>query len=74
VKIDKLEIVSDEPGFTAVVRAGNGPTGPFADYSPPQQVGTRTTIDLAGGTSYRYYLIWIVDPNGRAHINEVRAG
>jgi eukaryotic-like serine/threonine-protein kinase len=74
VRIDKLEIVSDEPGFMAVVRAGNSPTGPFADYSPPEQVGTRTTIELAGGTSYRYYLIWIIDPNRRAHINEVRAG
>jgi eukaryotic-like serine/threonine-protein kinase len=74
VTIDKLEIVSDQPGFTAQIRASNSPGGPFVDYSPPDKIGTRTVVDVAGGTSYRYYLIWIIDLNGRAHINEVRAG
>jgi hypothetical protein len=74
VTIDKLEIVSDEPGFTAQIRASNSPGGPFVDYSPPDKIGTRTVVEVAGGTSYRYYLIWIINPNGRAHINEVRAG
>jgi eukaryotic-like serine/threonine-protein kinase len=74
VEIEHLEIVSDEPGFTAEIQAGDNPNGGFVPYSEEDQVGTRTTFELAGGTSYRYYVVWITDPNGRAHVNEVRAG
>jgi eukaryotic-like serine/threonine-protein kinase len=74
VEIERLEIVSDEPGFTAEILAGDRRGGPFVEYSPEQAVGSRTTVDLAGGTSYRYYVIWITHLNGWAHVNEVRAG
>jgi tRNA A-37 threonylcarbamoyl transferase component Bud32 len=74
VEIEHLEIVSDEPGFTAEILAGNSPTVGFVPYSEEQEIGSRTTLELAGGKSYRYYMIWITDPNTRAHINEVRAG
>jgi predicted Ser/Thr protein kinase len=74
VALSRIEVVSDEPGFTAEVRAANSPTGGFAPFSEAQQVSERTTFELAGGASYRYYLLWITDPNTRAHINEVRAG
>jgi hypothetical protein len=74
VDIEHLEIVSDQPGFIAEIRAGNSPTGGFQPFSQEERIGRRTTIELAGGASYRYYMIWITDPNGRAHVNEVRAG
>jgi eukaryotic-like serine/threonine-protein kinase len=74
VGLDRIEIVSDEPGFTAEIRAGDNPNGGFVPFSETQQVGERTTFELAGGASYRYYLLWITDPNTRAHVNEVRAG
>jgi eukaryotic-like serine/threonine-protein kinase len=74
VKIEHLQIVSDEPGFTAEILAGNNSSGGFVPYSEEQEIGSRTTLELAGGESYRYYVIWITDPNRRAHINEVRAG
>ena len=74
VGLDRIEIVSDEPGFTAEIRAGDSPSGGFVPFSETQEVGERTTFELAGGTSYRYYVVWITDPNTRAHINEVRAG
>jgi eukaryotic-like serine/threonine-protein kinase len=74
VEIEHLEIVSDEPGFTAEILAGNNPNGGFVPYSQEEQVGARTIFELAGGTSYRYYVVWITDPNGHAHVNEVRAG
>jgi eukaryotic-like serine/threonine-protein kinase len=74
VEIEHLEIVSDEPGFTAEILAGNNPGSGFVPYSEEQEIGERTTLELAGGESYRYYVIWIIDPNGRAHVNEVRAG
>jgi eukaryotic-like serine/threonine-protein kinase len=74
VQIEHLQIVTDEPGFTAEILAGNNASGGFVPYSEEQEIGTRTTIELAGGKSYRYYVIWITDPNTRAHVNEVRAG
>jgi eukaryotic-like serine/threonine-protein kinase len=74
VGLDRIEVVSDEPGFTAEIRASNNAQGGFVPFSEQQQVAARTTFELAGGTSYRYYLIWITDPNSRAHVNEVRAG
>jgi tRNA A-37 threonylcarbamoyl transferase component Bud32 len=74
VGLDRIEIVSDEPGFTAEIRAGNNPNGGFTPFSETQEVGRRTTFELAGGASYRYYLVWITDPNTRAHVNEVRGG
>jgi eukaryotic-like serine/threonine-protein kinase len=74
VEIEQLQVVSDEPGFTAEILAGNNRNSGFVPYSDEQEVGARTMFELAGGTSYRYYVIWITDPNGRAHVNEVRAG
>jgi hypothetical protein len=74
VEIEHLQIVSDEPGFTAEILAGNSSGGGFVPYSEEQEIGSRTTLELSGGKSYRYYVIWITDPNRRAHVNEVRAG
>jgi eukaryotic-like serine/threonine-protein kinase len=74
VEIEHLQIVSDEPGFTAEILAGNNASTGFVPYSEEQEIGSRTTLELAGGKSYRYYVIWITDPNTRAHVNEVRAG
>jgi eukaryotic-like serine/threonine-protein kinase len=74
VSIEHLQIVSDEPGFTAEILAGDNPTGGFVPFSEEQEIGRRTTLELAGGKSYRYYVVWITDPNRRAHVNEVRAG
>jgi eukaryotic-like serine/threonine-protein kinase len=74
VEIEHLQIVSDEPGFTAEILAGNTPGSGFVPYSQEEEIGERTTLELAGGKSYRYYVVWITDPNTRAHVNEVRAG
>jgi serine/threonine-protein kinase len=73
VSIEHLQIVSDEPGFTAEILAGDNPNGGFVPFSEEQEIGRRTTLELAGGKSYRYYVVWITDPNRRAHVNEVRA-
>jgi eukaryotic-like serine/threonine-protein kinase len=74
VEIEHLQIISDEPGFTAEILAGDNSTAGFLPYSEKQEIGSTTTLELAGGKSYRYYVIWITNPNIRAHINEVRAG
>jgi eukaryotic-like serine/threonine-protein kinase len=74
VDLDRIEVISDEPGFTALIRAGDRPDGGFVDVSDEQTVDTRTVFRLEGSEAHRYYVVWITDPNGRAHVNEVRAG
>jgi eukaryotic-like serine/threonine-protein kinase len=75
LRLRELGISTATPGFTAVIRAGDSPTGPFSDVSSSMQVGRRTTFSLDGGR-HRYYLIWITRLGGgyqSAQINEVRA-
>lgn len=72
--VEQLVVRTDEPGFTAIVRAGTAPQGPFEDVSEAQEVGRRTTFEIdTDGEDYRYYLVWITDLDGSAHVNEVRA-
>ena len=77
VKLRALTVVSDTPGFSADVKAGASPTGPFDTVSDSQTVGGTTTFQLSGPTPERYYLVWItrLAPGApRTHIGEVTAG
>jgi hypothetical protein len=74
-KLRKLKVTTDTPGFTAQVKAGDSPTGPFAPVSPSRVVSATTTFPLTGG-AHRYYLLWItrLPPDGdSAHVNEITA-
>ena len=53
---------------------GRRASGPFADDSSAQPVGSTTTFTLAG-RSARYYVVWItrLPPGGKAAISEVTA-
>ncbi len=74
VELDELTVVSDTPGFTARIQAGNSPEGPFTDVSEETEVGERTAFELdTGGESYRYYVVWVTALDGLAHLSEVRA-
>jgi len=74
VALSSVTVFSDEPGFTAMIRAGTGPEGPFKRVSSEKTVGSRTAFPVdTNGADYRYYVLWITDPNGRAHVNEIRA-
>jgi hypothetical protein len=73
VDLDRIEVITDQPGFTALIRAGDRPGGGFADVSEEQTVNSRTVFRLEGSEEHRYYVVWITDPNGRADLNEVRA-
>ncbi|MGH2996850.1 MAG: hypothetical protein ACRDM9_11100, partial [Gaiellaceae bacterium] len=74
VELGEVELVSDEPGFTARIQAGAAAEGPFEDVSEEQRVEERTTFELdTGGEAYRYYVVWITRLDGRAHVNEVLA-
>jgi serine/threonine-protein kinase len=74
VALSRLVVRSGEPGFTAVIQASDSEDGDFVDVSGEETVGERTAFRVdTSGKQYRYYLIWITDPNGRAEVNEVRA-
>jgi len=66
-------VTSDTPGYTAEIRTGESPTGPFGDaVSASQVVQDRTTFEVDDAKA-RYYMVWITALDGSAHVNEVRA-
>jgi tRNA A-37 threonylcarbamoyl transferase component Bud32 len=74
VALSRLVVRSGEPGFTALIKASDSEGGGFVEVSGEETVGERTVFAVdTMGREYRYYLIWITDPNGRAQVNEVRA-
>jgi tRNA A-37 threonylcarbamoyl transferase component Bud32 len=74
-KLKTLTVDTTTPGFTAQVRAGDSPNGPFAPDSSVQTVQDGTTFTL-NGTKARYYALWITElPPGRyVRVTEVKAG
>ena len=74
VALSSVVVVSDAPGFTAVILAGNDLDDDFVDVSSEQEADRRTTFEVnTRDERFRYYVVWITDPNTRAHVNEVRA-
>jgi tRNA A-37 threonylcarbamoyl transferase component Bud32 len=74
VALSSIVLVTDTPGFTAMILADDQRGGRFVDVSGEQEVGRRTTFDVdTRGEALRYYVVWITDPNTSAHVNEVRA-
>jgi serine/threonine-protein kinase len=72
----KVVVVSDTPGFTAEIRAGERAQGPFDDVAAEAaQVGSSKVFDT-GDAEARYWLVWITNlgANGSVHLNEVKAG
>jgi len=72
VALHTLTVSTDTPDFTAIVRAGDSPDGPFGDDSPSQTVAAETTFTLDGRTA-RYYVLWITNLGtvDSVHVNEV---
>jgi serine/threonine-protein kinase len=69
----ELTVTTDTPGFTAEIRAGPAPTGPFDTVvSAGRTVNGTTTFPLEGEPA-RFYVVWITALDGRAHVNEVKA-
>ncbi len=79
VRLASLTLRSDTPGFSAIVKSGSAPAGPFRPISASQRVGSRTIFRLSQATPSRYFLVWITDlppqtvPRYHADINEVTA-
>lgn len=79
-RLTSLTVVSDTPGYSAEVKAGDSPEGGFAVVSGEQTVGRRTTFRVESVSPHRYYLLWITGgllpvAGGRygADVNEVTA-
>lgn len=77
VQLNALKVVSNTPGYTALIEAGSRETGPFSPVSSQETGQADTSFTLHVASPERYYLIWITDlspgtgPNWQTHINEV---
>ena len=72
-ELSQIAVTTDTPGFTAEIRAGDSPEGPFDTVvGPSRTVNDSTTWDLDGAKS-RYYVVWITRLDRVAHINEAVA-
>lgn len=72
-ELSQLALTTDTPGFTAEIRAGDSPEGPFdAVVGEAKTVSASTIWDL-DGTGAQYYAVWITQLDRVAHINEVKA-
>jgi hypothetical protein len=71
-EVAQIAVTTDTPGFTAEIRAGSSPEGPFDTVGASKTVGASTVWDLEGPDA-RYYVVWITDLDRLAHVNEVRA-
>ena len=75
VALKQMTVSTDTPGFTAQIRVGNSPTGPFTQDSSPKTINGSAVFPLRGTTG-KYYEVWITDlgsNNSSVHVNEVKA-
>ena len=74
VKASHVVVTTETPGYTAQVRVGTSPEGPFVTVSKPKVTTPRTTFALRprGG---RYLMLWITSmpAGGEAAVNELTA-
>ena len=72
--LSQIAVTTDTPGFTAEIRAGDSPQGPFDTVvGSSRTAADSTTWDLDGAKS-RYYVVWITQLDRVAHVNEAVAG
>ncbi len=72
VEPKSLTVTTDTPGFTAEIQASDSPTGGFEPVSGSRTVDAETTFTLNDAQA-RYFVVWITELDGVAHVNEVRA-
>jgi putative peptidoglycan lipid II flippase len=75
VRLRRLVLRTDTPGFQAQIQAGSSPTGPFRVVSPTRRVNGTTAFVLRKASPARYVLVWVtgMPDNFAAHVNEVTA-
>ena len=72
--LSQIAVSTDTPGFTAEIKAGSSPAGPFETVGQGKTVDATTTWDL-NGSEAQYYVVWITDlgEHSQVHIDEVKA-
>ena len=71
-EVSEITIITDTPGFTALIGGANSQTGEFRELTEERTVEEETTFEL-NAAPYRYYLVWITSLDEVAHVNELRA-
>ncbi len=70
----RIALVTDTPGFSAEILAGDAKGGPFEAVSEVKVVAARAVFDLTSRAKHRYLVVWITKLAGSsAHVNEVTA-
>ncbi|HZM18710.1 MAG TPA: protein kinase [Gaiellaceae bacterium] len=72
VEPTSITVDTDTPGFTAEIHAGDSPQGPFRPVSGSGVIESRRRYNLHDARA-RYFVVWITDLSGSAHVNEVTA-
>ena len=72
-QLSQLAVTTDTPGFTAEIRAGGSPQGPFDTVVGPSRTVRASTTWNLNGAEGRYYAIWITQLDRVAHVNEAIA-
>jgi hypothetical protein len=68
-----MTVTTDTPGFTAEIRAGDSPQGPWEPVSQSRTIQNRHRYTLENADA-RYFLVWITElDSGSKHVNEVTA-
>lgn len=72
MKPHRIVVATETPGYTAEVRVGSSPTGPFVSVSKEQALKGRTTFALEPLRG-RYVMLWItsIPEGGAAAVNEI---
>ena len=72
VKASRAVVTTETPGYTAEIRVGNSPTGPFVAVSKKRATGRRTAFALKP-RSGRYLMVWITSmpSTDAAAVNEI---
>jgi putative peptidoglycan lipid II flippase len=70
-----ITIDTPTPGFTAEIRSGTSPSGPFNPVSNMVTINGQTTLTVHQSANERYYVIWItrLPPTNHVEIDEVTA-
>ncbi|WP_411276732.1 hypothetical protein [Gaiella sp.] len=72
VRATRIVVATETPGYTAEVRVGSSPDGPFVSVSTERSLRARTTFALEPRSS-RYLMLWITSmpEGGAAAVNEI---
>ena len=61
VRLGAVAVLTDTPGFSAVLEAGSSPSGPFAAVSAQMVAKRRSVFVVMSSRPDRYFVLWITN-------------